>query len=118
TLEDRFRYTPTSAFETFPWPPSPSADERDSVAELARDVVARRQAICAEREFGLTALYNDVDEGAYADLREMHLQLDGAVAAAYGWPPEAVGDVAETNRRLLELNRGIVAGLPYAPFGR
>jgi N-6 DNA Methylase len=75
TLEDRFRYTPTSAFETFPWPPSPAADEREAVARAASAVITRRREICAAREIGLTSLYNELDEGAYADLRDFHLQL-------------------------------------------
>ncbi len=84
TLEDRIRYTPTSAFETFPWPPDPSPNGREEVARLAAAVVARRQEICAEREIGLTSLLNEVDEGAYDDLRALLDELDRAVAAAYG----------------------------------
>jgi hypothetical protein len=58
-----------------------------------------------------------VDEGAYQDLRKLHRQLDGAVAAAYGWPKSAAHDPTESNRRLLELNRGIAAGeIDYNPF--
>lgn len=117
TLEDRIRYTPTSAFETFPWPPTPTAEQRDEVDRLAAAMIERRQAICAEREIGLTTLYNEVDDGAYADLRQLHDRLDRAVAAAYGWPASAASDAAESNRRLLELNRAIAAAeIEYAPF--
>lgn len=84
---------------------------------LAASIVARRQAICVEREIGLTALYNEVDDGAYADLRTLHEQLDRAVADAYGWPASAASDADESNRRLLELNAKIAAGeVEYAPF--
>ncbi len=86
TLEDRFRYTPTSAFESFPWPPSPTEEQGEAVARVAQKILERRQQICAEREIGLTRLYNEVEDGAYADLRKLHVQLDRAVAAAYGWP--------------------------------
>lgn len=41
TLEDRFRYTPTSAFETFPWP-NPSQQHREAIAEAARVLIALR----------------------------------------------------------------------------
>lgn len=116
TLEDRFRYTPTSAFETFAWPQS-TPDERQAIAENARALIARRSEICLDRQIGLTKLYNEVDEGAYADLRELHRQLDEAVAAAYGWPASAAHDPQESNRRLLELNRAIAAGeVEYHPF--
>ena len=116
TLRVDIRYTPTSAFETFPWP-QPTDAQRDEIGDLARRLIERRQAICAEREIGLTKLYNEVDEGAYADLRKLHEQLDEVVAAAYGWPKSAAHDPAESNRRLFELNRAIVAGeVAYHPF--
>ncbi len=112
------RYTPTSAFETFPWPPAPTPEQRDRIAELSRAIIARRQEICAEREIGLTKLYNEVDESAYADMKKLHEELDEAVAAAYGWPRSAAHDAAESNRRLLELNLKIAAGeIDYEPFG-
>jgi hypothetical protein len=117
TLEDRFRYTPTSAFETFPWPPSPAAEERNAVSQAAVAVIMRRQQICADRGIGLTRLYNETDDGAHADLRVLHLRLDRAIAAAYGWPADVAGHTNEANRRLLELNRAVASGLiEYAPF--
>ncbi|MGH3000571.1 MAG: hypothetical protein ACRDNM_14835, partial [Gaiellaceae bacterium] len=62
-------------------------------------------------------LYNEVDDGAYRDLKELHVALDEAVATAYGWPASAAHDPAESNRLLLELNREIAAGqVPYDPF--
>lgn len=60
---------------------------------------------------------NEVDDGAYADLRAMHRALDQAVSAAYEWPGSVAFDPEDSNRRLLELNRRIVAGeLHYDPF--
>lgn len=113
TLEDRIRYTPSSAFETFPWP----ADQLDTVANVARRLYARRSEICLEREIGLTKLYNQLDDGAWRDLADLHRELDEAVAAAYGWPRSVAHDPDETNRRLLELNRAIAAGeIDYRPF--
>jgi len=113
TLEDRFRYTPTSAFETFPWP-QPTDEQREGIADAGRQLLARRSAICLEREIGLTKLYNEVDDGAYRDLADLHRMLDEAAAEAYGWPKSAAHDSAESNRRLLELNLSIAAGqTPY-----
>ncbi|MDQ3934648.1 MAG: N-6 DNA methylase [Actinomycetota bacterium] len=117
TLRIDVRYTPTSAFETFPWP-APTDDQRERIGQLSKAIVDRRRAICVDREIGLTALYNEVDEGAYSDLRDLHTQLDLSVAAAYGWPATAARDPRESNRRLLELNARIAAGeVEYAPFG-
>ncbi len=107
-------YTPTSAFETFPFP---QPADKEPVAEAARRVIARRSEICLERQIGLTQLYNEVDDGAYRDLKELHVALDEAVAAAYGWPASAAHDPQESNRLLLELNREITAGrVAYDPF--
>ena len=53
TLEDRIRYTPTSAFGTFPWP-APVGAAADAVAQAARELLIRRRAVCIERQIGLT----------------------------------------------------------------
>jgi hypothetical protein len=117
TLRVDIRYTPTSAFETFPWPGPVSDAQREEIAELARKIVARRQEICLERQIGLTRLYNEVDDGAYADLAALQRKLDEAVCAAYGWPRSIAGDPDDTNTRLLALNQEIAAGKrPYDPF--
>ena len=116
TLKADLNYTPTSAFETFPWP-RPTDEQRERVAKAAQAVISSRQLTCAEREIGLTRLYNDVDDGAYRDLKQLHVELDEAVAAAYGWPASAAHDTNDANRRLLELNRAIAAGeIDYDPF--
>ena len=91
---------------------------RDEAAERGA-AAARRSEICLDRQIGLTRLYNEVDDGAYRDLRDLHDALDEAVAAAaYGWPASAAHDTHESNRLLLELNRAIAAGeIDYRPFG-
>jgi hypothetical protein len=64
-------------------------------------------------------LYNELDDGAYADLAALHRKLDETVCVAYGWPRSIAGDPDETNARLLALNQEIAAGKrPYDPFGR
>jgi len=108
TLEDRIRYTPSSAFETFPWPPTPSRQQRADVAAAGVAVLARRTELCSQEEVGLTELHNLVEEGAFADLSSLQTQLDAAVAVAYGWPEGLTA--AERNTRLLDLNLRIRAG--------
>jgi hypothetical protein len=118
TLEDRLNYTATTVFETFPWPFPVTDTQRERIADVSRRVIARRQEICAENNFGLTALYNVMDDGAYSDLKALHSELDEAVAAAYGWPRAVAHDGDEIVRRLLELNREIASGArKYDPFG-
>jgi hypothetical protein len=114
TLRVDIRYTPKTAFGTFPWP----SQDNHEVGDLSLELVRFRSEICLERQIGLTKLYNEVDDGAYADLRELHVALDEAVAAAYGWAASAAHDAQESNRLLLELNRAIAAGeIEYRPFG-
>lgn len=113
TLRVDIRYTPTSAFSTFPWP----TGDRTKIADVSKRLIAYRSKICIDRGIGLTKLYNQVDDGGWQSLRELHKELDEAVAAAYGWPNAIAHDAAESNRRLLELNQAITAGkVPYKPF--
>jgi hypothetical protein len=109
TLEDRIRYTPSSAFDTFPWPQATN-DQREQIGALARELLAMRAALCAEHAIGLTVLYNRLDDGAFDELRSLHRELDIAVIAAYGWEAAVLGDMRERNRRLYELNRQITCG--------
>jgi hypothetical protein len=116
TFEDRIRYTPSSAFETFPWPQA-SEHERDTISRIAQDLIALRRTLCADHGIGLTTLYNRLDEGAYDDLRSLHRELDLAVIATFGWEAAVLEDMRERNLRLYDLNARIVSGdLPYTPF--
>lgn len=105
------RYTPTSTFETFPfpWPPGqePTGDPRVvAIAEAARELNERRErwlnpegASPDERKKRtLTSLYN----ARPTWLQLLHQQLDHAVMDAYGWPH----DLADAGilERLLALN--------------
>jgi type II restriction/modification system DNA methylase subunit YeeA len=111
SLEDRPRYTPTSTFETFPfpWPPGqePVDDPRvQAIAQAAQDLNAKREMWLnppgldeAElKKRTLTNLYNA--RPTWLDLA--HKKLDAAVAAAYGWPTDLTDD--DLLARLLALN--------------
>jgi len=74
TLETRPRYTVPS-FATFPWPTVDEAG-RNAVGRATQDLIALRVDICAEREIGLTRLYNEIDDGAWLDLAGMQRHLD------------------------------------------
>ncbi len=117
TLETRLRYTPTTVFETFPWPDLVDAGAREKVAAAASALYELRSELCLEHRMGLTKLYNLMDEGAFTDLAAAHKALDVAVAAAYGWPTSVAQDAPELVRRLTELNREISEGeRSYNPF--
>jgi len=111
-VESGFRYTPTSTFETFPFPWPPGKEPQDSpqvkaIAEAARELVRQRDnwlnppdaAPEALAKLTLTNLYNKRPTW----LENAHRKLDEAVFAAYGWPA-ALTD-AQVLERLLELNR-------------
>lgn len=118
TLETRLRYTPTTVFETFPWPDPVSDAQRQAVATAASTLYVRRSELCREHQTGLTALYNLMSEGGFTDLAALHKKLDVAVAAAYGWPATVAQDPRQLVARLTELNRQITLGeRAYSPFG-
>ena len=82
------RYTPSDVFETFPRPKPTSELE-----VIGRTLDTERREIMLRRDLGLTKLYNLVnDPGLEAGIdpdvdrmRAIHVELDEAVAAAYGW---------------------------------
>ena len=111
SLEDRPRYTPTTTFETypFPWPPGqePTDDPRvEAIAQAACELVEERDRWpnpegATEKELKkrtLTNLYNQ--RPTWLDLA--HRKLDEAVLDAYGWPHDLSDE--EILERLLVLN--------------
>ena len=97
-LEDRPRYTPTTCFQTFPFP-RPTYEQRAAIAAAAKRLNEYREnQRAADAKFTLTGLYN----ANPAWLQNAHAELDAGVAAAYGW--DAALDEQETLRRLLDLN--------------
>jgi hypothetical protein len=98
SLEDRPRYTPTTCFETFPFP-QPTDDQREAVSKAAKALhEVRKSALDNSPTLTLTALYNKRPTW----LDNLHQDLDAAVFAAYGWDPE-MGD-GELLEKLLALN--------------
>jgi len=104
-LETRPRYTPTTTFETFPFP-RPTDEQRESIAAAARELVRLRdgwlnppgldEAALAKRT--LTNLYNERPTW----LSNAHAALDRAVLGAYSWPADLAD--SEILVRLLEMN--------------
>ena len=107
-LESRPRYTPTTTFETFPFP-RPTEAEILAIAEAAEELNAYREVWLNPPEdaglavdFGtrtLTNLYND--RPTWLDLA--HKKLDEAVTKAYGWPADITNE--QILERLLDLNK-------------
>jgi len=116
SLEDRPRYTPSTSFETFPFPWAPGAepvgDPRvQAIATAAKELVEQRDrwlnAVGADgvrpgeaekKKRTLTNLYNA--RPTWLDLA--HKRLDQAVFAAYGWNSDLTDE--EILEKLLALN--------------
>ena len=87
TLETRVRYTPSDVFEAFPRP----RESTTRLEDAGRSLETERRAIMHRRELGLTKLYNlinDPDIRGDADvdrMRAIHVEIDEATIAAYGW---------------------------------
>lgn len=104
-LETRPRYTPTTTFETFPFPDC-DEEAREHIARAARSLDERRNGWLnppglTEAELQkrtLTNLYNQRPEW----LEQAHERLDRMVYAAYGWGYPLEAD--EVLARLVELN--------------
>ncbi len=110
--ESGSRYTPTTTFETFPfpWPPGqePTTDPRvEAIGAIARRLVELRDnwlnpPDISESELKkrtLTNLYNLRPSW----LEAIHRKLDDAVLEAYGWPTNLTD--ADILEQLLALNR-------------
>jgi SAM-dependent methyltransferase len=120
TLEDRPIYTKSQGFDPFPFP---EADEvtRARIARIAEKLDAHRKAVQANHpEITLTQMYNVLeklrsgaalsteeerlrDDGLVLILKELHGELDAAVAQAYGWPVDLPEQ--EVLVRLIALNK-------------
>jgi hypothetical protein len=99
TLKDDLVYTPTTCFETFPFPAALlDTNANDPAHESTRQSLEaigeryhqfRAELMIANNE-GLTSTYNrfhDPSETspAHLQLRELHTAMDQAVLQAYGW---------------------------------
>ncbi len=101
------RYTPTTCFETFPFPESGEAEEQrveisaaaKRLDELRRNWLNPENANATElKKRTLTNLYN----ARPTWLANAHARLDVAVYAAYGWPADLADE--EVLKNLLALN--------------
>jgi len=79
------RYNPSDCFETYPLP-----TVKTGLRDCGKTYHRYRAEVMEDRQEGLTKTYNrfhDPNEtsAGIQELRELHLEMDQAVAAAYGW---------------------------------
>jgi hypothetical protein len=107
-LETRPRYTPTTCFETFPFP-RPTDEQREAIAAAARELVRLRDGWLNPPGLDpvelskrtLTNLYN----ARPTWLEHAHAALDTAVLAAYGWPEDLTAEPLLAALLALNLSR-------------
>jgi len=85
THETRNTYFPQEAFETFPFPTI-----MQGLDDIGKRYDQHRQSIMLARREGLTKTYNRLHEEQevaedIVQLRNLHREMDEAVARAYGW---------------------------------
>ncbi len=90
SLRTDIRYTPTTCFETFPFPQNPPAEARAQAEQVGAEYHEHRRQIMLARQLGLTKTYNLFHDPACTDddiqrLRELHAEMDRAIARCYGW---------------------------------
>ncbi len=113
------RYNKTRCFDPFPFPYPPKA-ARVRIRELGERLDAHRKEVLAKHsQLTMTGLYNVLEKlraeetlteaekdayeaGLVGVLRQIHDDLDGAVAEAYGWPADLSDE--EILERLVALN--------------
>ncbi|MGQ0609993.1 MAG: class I SAM-dependent DNA methyltransferase [Paracoccaceae bacterium] len=114
------RYNNSLCFDPFPFP-DPTEAQKSRLRSLGEELDAHRKAQQkAHPKLTLTAMYNVLeklragdriegrdretyDQGLIGILRDLHDQIDAAVAEAYGWPADLTDD--EILHRLVDLNR-------------
>jgi hypothetical protein len=84
TMRRDINYSPTDCFETFPFPAT--APQLEAIGAQYSD---HRSACCTQLNLGLTKIANRFhgrDESPLIrELRDLHVELDRQVLAAYGW---------------------------------
>jgi hypothetical protein len=102
TLEDRPRYNKSRCFDPFPFPDC-TEKQKGRIRKLAEELDTHRKRAQEEHGLGLTDIYNVLEKvragetltakdkavheaAMVSTLREIHDELDRAVADAYGWP--------------------------------
>lgn len=97
TMKQDLNYSHSDCFQTFPFPSDVSLLEN-----IGERYYETRREIMLTRQEGLTDTYNrfhDPDEDAddIEELRRLHVEMDNAVASAYGWDDLDLGhDFHET----------------------
>jgi hypothetical protein len=117
TLEDRLRYSPSTAFDTFPFP-NPTDSQRNQIEAISKRIIELRRSACDSINAGLTKVYNLMDDGGFTELKAAHRELDLAVMDAYGFDAALLDDKPRLLDVLFDLNERAATDPNYQPFGK
>ncbi|GIF09683.1 Eco57I restriction-modification methylase domain-containing protein [Actinoplanes siamensis] len=103
TMRSDANYSPSDVFLTLPRPAPTSR-----LLEVGEALEKQRCELMNSRQIGLTRLYNLVNDvglsgdsdGDVARIRQLHVQLDEAVMAAYGWADVSLEHGFHTYRQM------------------
>ena len=89
--DETLRYSPSDAFQKFPFP-----RDLGKLKQIGESYYEHRRQIMLARQEGLTSTYNRVHNPKESAedilrLRELHVEMDRAVASAYGWDDLELG---------------------------
>ncbi|WP_254954982.1 MULTISPECIES: DNA methyltransferase [unclassified Cyanobium] len=99
TLKGDTRYTPTTCFETFPFPQIVAPELVQQIRQAMTALNDYRNEVMVARNWGITDLYNAYFHEPASQLAKLHQALDALVLKAYGW--KASEDILSN---LLDLN--------------
>ncbi len=85
SMRTDLRYTPSDCFETFPFP-----KVKLDLDDIGHRYHQHRKLAIQHCQVGMTTIYNrfhnsDETSADIQKLRQLHIEMDNAVAAAYGW---------------------------------
>ena len=89
-LKNDPRYSPSDAFQTFPFPIEFGKEEDETLKSLGAELESLRRESMIRYSVGLTGLYNKIHDSSelgfdFARLRELLSQIDNRVLELYNW---------------------------------
>lgn len=102
-METRLRYTPTTVFDSYPWPQVPTPEQVTKIEDAVQKILNLRDQYLASG-MTLAQQYNTLRQPGKSKLRDFHTSLDEAVIDCYGFTVDE-----DLLTQLYALNRDLAA---------
>ena len=104
TLKGDTRYTPTTCFETFPFPQIAAPELVQKIRQAMTTLNDYRNELMVAKNWGITDLYNAYFHEPASQLAKLHQGLDALVLKAYGWKgsEDILSNLLDLNLELAE----------------